>query len=67
MPQKNQLKERLLAQSIPVEAQPAFQSVLAQFADQCSQTPSAIALVGLNQTFTYRQLNQRVNQLAHFL
>ncbi len=34
---------------------------------QAAQTPDAIALVHEKQTFTYRQINERSNQLAHYL
>ncbi|HEY9641774.1 MAG TPA: amino acid adenylation domain-containing protein, partial [Coleofasciculaceae cyanobacterium] len=34
---------------------------------QAAQTPDAIAVVFANQSLTYRELNQRANQLAHHL
>ncbi len=37
------------------------------FEDQVSQTPNAPALTYADQTLTYDQLNQKANQLAHFL
>lgn len=37
------------------------------FEEQVERTPDAIALVFENQQLTYRQLNQRANQLAHYL
>jgi amino acid adenylation domain-containing protein len=37
------------------------------FEEQVTRTPSAIALVFMEQQFTYTQLNVRANQLAHFL
>ena len=37
------------------------------FEEQVQRTPDAIALVFENQQLTYRQLNQRANQLAHYL
>ncbi|WP_146131565.1 amino acid adenylation domain-containing protein [Merismopedia glauca] len=37
------------------------------FEAQVVQTPNAIALIFGNQQFTYQQLNQRVNCLAHYL
>jgi amino acid adenylation domain-containing protein len=36
-------------------------------AAQCERTPGAVALVFENQTTSYRELNQRANQLAHYL
>jgi aspartate racemase len=37
------------------------------FEQQATQTPDAIALVFQDQQITYRQLNQRANQFAHYL
>ncbi|MEM7346690.1 MAG: condensation domain-containing protein, partial [Chloroflexota bacterium] len=37
------------------------------FEAQVEQTPDAIAVSFANETLTYRQLNQRANQLAHYL
>ncbi|MCA9942027.1 MAG: amino acid adenylation domain-containing protein, partial [Anaerolineales bacterium] len=37
------------------------------FEDQVAQTPGAPALTYAEQTLTYDQLNQKANQLAHFL
>ncbi|MFL5656968.1 MAG: non-ribosomal peptide synthetase, partial [Ktedonobacteraceae bacterium] len=34
---------------------------------QAAATPEAVALVAGNQRFSYRELNQRANQLAHYL
>src|SRR6266516_5210204 len=36
-------------------------------AGQAAATPDAVALVAGNQRLTYRELNQRANQLAHYL
>jgi len=36
-------------------------------AAQAAATPGAVALVAGHQRFTYRELNQRANQLAHYL
>ncbi|MBD2607822.1 non-ribosomal peptide synthetase [Scytonema hofmannii FACHB-248] len=38
-----------------------------QFEQQVEKTPDAIALVFQNQQLTYRELNQRANQLANYL
>jgi amino acid adenylation domain-containing protein len=35
--------------------------------DQVERTPDAIAVIADGQSFTYRQLNDRANQLAHYL
>jgi amino acid adenylation domain-containing protein len=37
------------------------------FESQVEQTPNAVAVVFENEQLTYRQLNQRANQLAHYL
>ncbi len=37
------------------------------FEQQIGQLPDALALIGPSEQLTYRQLNQRVNQLAHYL
>ncbi len=37
------------------------------FEEQVEKTPSAIALVSEDEQLTYRQLNERANQLAHYL
>jgi amino acid adenylation domain-containing protein len=37
------------------------------FAEQARQTPDGVALVFGNQELTYRQLDERSNQLAHYL
>ncbi len=37
------------------------------FEQQASRTPDAVAVVLENQRLTYRELNERANQLAHFL
>jgi len=42
-------------------------SVLEQFVHQSVSTPDASALVGTAETLTYQQLDQRSNQLAHYL
>ncbi|MDZ8067344.1 MAG: amino acid adenylation domain-containing protein [Nostoc sp. DedQUE08] len=37
------------------------------FEQQCDRTPDNIAIVYKNQQLTYRELNSRANQLAHYL
>jgi amino acid adenylation domain-containing protein len=37
------------------------------FEEQVARTPNAIAVIAEDQPLTYRQLNQRANQLAHYL
>ena len=44
-----------------------FHAVPKRFVAQVNRTPCAVALVSGGQTLTYQQLNEQVNQLAHFL
>src|SRR5215510_5854775 len=37
------------------------------FREQAERSPHAVAVSDLNQQFTYRELNERANQLAHHL
>jgi amino acid adenylation domain-containing protein len=46
---------------------PADSCIHQLFEQQAERTPDAIALVYEKQQLTYRQLNQRANQLAHYL
>lgn len=46
---------------------PREQTIAQLFEAQVEQTPNSVALVFEEQTLTYRQLNERVNQLAHML
>jgi amino acid adenylation domain-containing protein len=46
---------------------PQQQCIHELFAAQVEKTPDAIAVVFENQQLTYRELNQRANQLAHYL
>ncbi|MBD2453057.1 amino acid adenylation domain-containing protein [Nostoc sp. FACHB-87] len=43
------------------------QCIHQQFAAQVERTPDAIAVIFENQSLTYRELNQRSNQLANYL
>ncbi len=43
------------------------QCIHQQFEAQVEQTPDAVAVIFENQCLTYRELNQRSNQLAHYL
>ena len=47
--------------------QPSQQCIHERFEHQVEQTPDAIALVFGNERLTYRELNARANQVAHFL
>ncbi len=46
---------------------PKDQTVVALFEQQVAKTPENIAIVFEEQSLTYRQLNQKANQLAHHL
>jgi amino acid adenylation domain-containing protein len=46
---------------------PLDQCIHQLFEAQVEQTPDAVAVVFEDEQLTYRQLNQRVNQLAHYL
>jgi amino acid adenylation domain-containing protein len=46
---------------------PREQTVVQLFEAQAEQTPNSVAVVFEEQTLTYRQLNERANQLAHAL
>jgi len=37
------------------------------FEDQTKQTPDAIALISGKERLTYRHLNEKANQMAHYL
>jgi aspartate racemase len=45
---------------------PSYQGIHEWFEAQVEKTPDAIALSFHGQSLTYRELNQRANQLAHF-
>jgi amino acid adenylation domain-containing protein len=38
-----------------------------RFEEQAARTPDALALIASEQQFSYRELNERANQLAHYL
>ncbi len=42
-------------------------SIVAMFEKQVEREPDALAVIFENSTLTYRELNQRANQLAHYL
>ena len=46
---------------------PAQSSVQALFEEQAQATPDATALLFGNETISYRELNRRANQMAHYL
>lgn len=46
---------------------PHEKTVVDLFDEQAGKTPDAVAVVFQDQTLTYRQLNEKANQLAHYL
>lgn len=44
-----------------------YKTIVEYFLEQVEKTPGKTALVFLDQTFTYKQLNEKSNQLAHYL
>jgi microcystin synthetase protein McyA len=46
---------------------PEDKSISALFEEQAKQNPHAIALIYKDERMTYQDLNQRANQLAHYL
>ena len=46
---------------------PSDKCIYELFETQVAKTPDAIAVVFANQQLTYRELNSRANQLAHYL
>lgn len=46
---------------------PVDKSIVQLFEEQAIKTPDAIAIVFEDESMTYRQLNEKANQLAHFL
>ncbi len=61
-------KQTLLVEWNRTEAEYPRNSCLHQlFAEQAKETPDAIALVAETGQLTYQALNQRANQLAHYL
>jgi amino acid adenylation domain-containing protein len=64
--QLNKLKNAGNAASVPAE-QPFAKLVVTWLAERADTTPDAIAVVSEKETLTYRELDQRANQLAHHL
>ncbi|OAD19576.1 protein containing Amino acid adenylation [Candidatus Thiomargarita nelsonii] len=58
---------RLVDFNLTTVAYPQNQTVVSLFEAQVNKTPEAVALVLNEQQVTYRELNQRANQLAHRL
>lgn len=61
-------KEQLLTEFNNTATEyPQNQTVVSLFEEQVAKTPEAIAIVGADQQLSYQTLNQRANQLAHYL
>ena len=61
-------RDQLLSQGNLSHPQlPRFNCVQLMFEEQALRTPEAIAVVFGNQHITYKELNARANQLAHYL
>src|ERR1700752_3066785 len=60
-------RQLLTTWSVTSEAQALATCVHELFETQVERTPEAIALIFEDETLTYRELNERANQLAHYL
>ncbi|MEH1968903.1 non-ribosomal peptide synthetase [Nostoc sp.] len=60
-------EELLVAFNNTKTAEPQYKCIHHWFEQQCDRTPDNIAVIYQNQQFTYRELNARANQLAHYL
>jgi surfactin family lipopeptide synthetase C len=60
-------KELILQESQQQPADINYQCVHSLFEAQVEKTPDAVAIIYQQQQLTYRELNNRANQLAHYL
>jgi amino acid adenylation domain-containing protein/non-ribosomal peptide synthase protein (TIGR01720 family) len=60
-------RQAIQAFSQAIEIAPAHQTAVEQFEAQATKSPDAVAVVFGDQQLTYRQLNRRANQVAHYL
>ncbi|MCB2411215.1 non-ribosomal peptide synthetase, partial [Hymenobacter lucidus] len=61
-------KEQLLESfNATAGAYPSQATIMSLFEEQVRHTPERVALVFVEQALTYQQLNERANQLAHYL
>ena len=61
-------QQQLLVQWNPPPADyPSDRCVHELFAEQAERSPEAVAVVSQDERVTYRELNERANQLAHYL
>jgi amino acid adenylation domain-containing protein len=63
----NERREMMLMGSGPKRAYPEDQCFQQLFAQQVAQRPQAVAVVFENESVSYRKLDTRANQLAHYL
>src|SRR5215471_13221993 len=64
---ENEQKQLLEQWNATQTTYPAEKCVHQLFEEQVQRRPEAVALIYENQTMTYRELNERANQLAHCL
>ena len=64
---EDERREALLTGSETTRPYPRDSSIQKLFEEQAEKTPDRIAVVFGGQRLTYRELNQRANQLAHYL
>ena len=64
---QEQDRQHLLLDYNTTEVPYPTDSVVSLFEQQATQTPDAVAFVYADQSITYTELNQRANQLAHYL
>ena len=60
-------RQQLLKKSISAPLAPITQTISERFEAQAQQTPAAPAVIFEGQSLTYRNLNERANQLARYL
>ncbi|WP_367866698.1 amino acid adenylation domain-containing protein [Pedobacter sp. WC2423] len=64
---KSEEEELLKTFNARVSAYPHDQTLVSLFSLQAAKTPDAIALVDLDQSLTYKELEEKSNQLGHYL
>ncbi|MEO6638315.1 MAG: amino acid adenylation domain-containing protein, partial [Ginsengibacter sp.] len=67
LPMLTKAEERQFKVFEDAKAKPLYQSIVHLFEEQVDKTPQAIALEFINESLTYKELNERSNKLAHFL
>ena len=64
---ENEKQQLLVEWNETTKAYPRDKCLHHLFEEQAERTPQAVAVVFQNQQLTYRELNRRANQLAHYL